>query len=223
MEYDRESIYACGFQVYMGIKIRISPGVPIPREETELLGFTALRMLDRVPSPRIIDLCTGSGNISCALAVKVHDALFWVVDISPDSIVQARLNVDQLSLKDRVFVEQSDLFTSLHGLSLYNMIDLVVANPPYIPSWRLDRESKRLLEREPREAFDGGPYGLGIIQRIINDSAPFLRENRPLCFEFGAGQHGMVERLLERSGLYHSIQMVSDTAGTPRVAVAFKK
>src|SRR5712671_5614712 len=153
----REAAFARGFQDFMGIALRISPGILIPRKETELLGYTALEFLDGVSSPRIIDMCAGSGNICCALAAKVPNAMFWAVDSTPECIGLITRNVIQLSLQERVVVEQSDLFNNLRGRSLENTMDLIVANPPYISSGRLERESKDLLTLEPREAFEAGP------------------------------------------------------------------
>jgi release factor glutamine methyltransferase len=220
---EREAVFARGFQDFMGITLRVVPGILIPREETELLGYTALECVASMPSPRIIDMCAGSGNISCALAANVPSAMFWAVDITPECIDLITQNVVNLSFQDRIVVQASNLFSTLLGRSLENTIDLVVANPPYISTSKLENERKDLLTLEPREAFEAGPFGFRVIQKIINDAHLFLREDRPLCLEFGAGQHGMVKRLFDRSGFYNSVRFVSDSEGTPRVAVALKK
>ena len=219
---ERQTALARGFQKFMGISLKIVPGVLIPRKETELLGFTALNLLEGISSPRIIDMCAGSGNLSCALAANVPDALIWAMDLTPECIGLITENAQNLSLQDRIVIEQSNLFSALRERSLENTFDLVIANPPYIPTGKLAGEKNQLLALEPREAFDAGPYGLGVIQKLIGEAHSFLRPGRPLCFEFGAGQHGMVRHLFDRSGFYQSLRFVSDADGIPRVAVALK-
>jgi len=214
---------ARGFCSFMGITLKVAPGVLVPREETELLGITALDVVWDVPQPRIVDMCTGSGNLACALATKLPAAKVWALDMTPECIALLKKNIAYLSLQDRVIPLQSDLFSELVGSNLEGQADLIVCNPPYIPARTLETDRKSLLEYEPREAFHAGPYGVSIIQRLIRDAVVFLRSGRPLCFEFGQGQQGMAARLLERSGVYEPIRFVSDQTGEPRVAVAYKK
>jgi len=206
----------------MGVTLKVSSGVLVPREETELLGFTALQSIQDVSEPLIIDMCTGSGNLACALATRLPASKVWAVDAMPECIVLLKENTHYLSLQSRVIPIQSDLFSALLGSELEGHTDLVVCNPPYIPERMLETEKKALLDHEPREAFRAGPYGTSIIQQLIRHAAILLRPGRPLCFEFGARQDGIVARLLERSGMYHAIRFVSDQSGVPRVAVACK-
>jgi release factor glutamine methyltransferase len=207
----------------MGVSLKVSSSVLVPREETELLGYTAIDAVKDVHAPRIIDVCTGSGNLACALAMKLPEARVWALDVTRECVALARENVDRLSLQSRVLVMESDLFSALTDTELERRTDLVVCNPPYISSRTLGGEKKPLLQHEPREAFEGGPYGISIIQRLSRDAVQFLSAGRPLCFEFGAGQCRMIAHLLERSGLYEPISLIPDQAGVPRVAVAHKK
>jgi release factor glutamine methyltransferase len=186
------------------------------------LGHAALNLLQGIAAPRVVDVCAGGGNIACAVAMNVPDATIWALDVTPECVVLLRRNIEHLSLQERVVPERSDLFNALEPHTFASTIDLIVANPPYIPSGTLQNEKKDLLTLEPREAFDAGPYGIRIIQKIINEAHPFLRENRALCFEFGAGQHGMVKRLFDRSGQYQNVRFISNEKGIPRVVVAFK-
>jgi release factor glutamine methyltransferase len=136
----------------------------------------------------------------------------------------ARANVQQLGLADRVVVAQGDLFAGLEGLGLEYSIDLIACNPPYVSQKRLlegDRTS--LLAEEPREAFDGGPYGLSIHQRVMKDALPFLRAGGVLAFEFGLGQDRQVRILFERTGAYEDIQSVANGSGEARVIHGRKK
>jgi len=219
----RTDVYSRGSCDFMGVKLKIGRGVLIPREETELLGHTACGEVQDYENPKIIDMCAGCGNLACALAVHIPAAKMWAADASPECVSLISANVQGLGLRDRVTVVESDLFESLRGLDLLAAVDLIVCNPPYIPSHRLNAQSRWLLESEPRRAFDGGPYGVDILRRLVREAAVFLREDGSLIFEFGEGQHEIVRRLLESSGAYHSIRFVTNGAGIPRVAVARKK
>lgn len=118
---------------------------------------------------------------------------------------------------------QGNLFAGLAGLGLEGSIDAVVCNPPYISQNRLARAAAALLEHEPREAFDGGPYGLSIQQRVIKDALPFLRPGGVLLFEIGAGQERQVRRLFERSRQYQPIRSFANAAGEVRVMSGGKR
>ncbi len=216
-------ILSRGFCSFLGITLKVSPGVFVPREETELLAVTALDLAREIPEPLIIDMCTGSGNLACALATKLPESKVWAVDATPECIALLKENIRHLSLQSRVVPIQSDLFSALLGTELEGHADLVVCNPPYIPTRKLETDRKALLDYEPRNAFHAGPYGISIIQQLIRDAAVVLRAERPLCFEFGPGQEGIVARLLERSGMYRTIRFTLDRAGVPRAVVAYKK
>jgi release factor glutamine methyltransferase len=132
--------------------------------------------------------------------------------------------VQQLGLAEKVVVAQGDLFASLHGLGLEDSIDLIVCNPPYISQKRLlDGDRTSLLAEEPREAFDGGPYGLSIHQRVVKEALPFLRAGGVLAFEFGLGQDRQVRILFERAGAYEEIRSVANEIGEARVIHGRKK
>ena len=120
--------------------------------------------------------------------------------ISPTAASAGRSrNVEHLGLGDRVEVCQGDLFAGLADQGLEGTIDIVVCNPPYISSGRLAGDRAELLEHEPREAFDGGPYGLSIHQRVMADAPRFLKPGGWLLMEFGLGQHRQVKILLDRT------------------------
>ncbi|MER2606843.1 MAG: HemK/PrmC family methyltransferase [Siculibacillus sp.] len=204
---------------FMGVELEIAPGALIPREETELLGRTALELLAALDhAPRVIDMCCGSGNLACAIAVARPDARVWGCDLTEETVDLARRNVVRLGLTDRVVIARGDLFAALDGLDL-DGVDLVVANPPYISTARLEGESAHLLENEPREAFDGGPYGIALHQRLVREAAPRLVPGGRLAFEFGEGQERQVAALLTRARIWEPVDWRHDPAGRPRVAV----
>jgi release factor glutamine methyltransferase len=97
---------------------------------------------------------------------------------------------------------------------------MVVANPPYISTARLAKDRATLLEREPIEAFDGGPYGISVHQRLVRDAVAVLRPGGWLLFEIGLGQERQVKLLFDRAKSYTGVEFVADAEGRPRVAVA---
>ena len=205
---------------FMEVELLVERGVLMPREETELLGTTALEVLPE--KPRIIDMCCGSGNLACALASRRPLAHVWASDLTDACVALARRNAVFANVQDRVFVGQGDLFAGLAGLRLEGSIDAVVCNPPYISQAKLAGERAVLLENEPREAFDGGPYGLSIHQRVVREALPFLKPGGSLLFEIGLGQERQVKMLFERTRAYEDIRTVANAAGEVRVVAARK-
>lgn len=214
--------YELGFQTFMGIELELASGVLVPRPETELLGTTAVNILElRGPNQVVIDMCCGAGNLACGVATAVPDIQVWACDLTDNTVQLARRNVDRLGLSSRVTVRQGDLFASLSGLSLEGNVDVILCNPPYISTSRLAGDRAHLLDREPREAFDGGPYGLSIHQRVVKEALPFLKSDGWLLFEIGEGQDKQVAQLFRRAKAYDEAQFVND-AEIPRVVFAQK-
>lgn len=217
--------YVTGQATFMGLDVFIAAGALIPRAETELLARTAIDLLDRehASAARVIDMCCGSGNLTSAIAALRPQSRVWASDLTDGAMAVAHRNVQQLNLADRVVLAQGDLFAPLAGLGLEGSIDLVACNPPYISSGKLAKESADLLTHEPREAFDGGPYGVSMFQRVIRDAAAFLKPGGHLAFEIGAGQERQVTLLFGRVGAYEPVTQVVDADGVPRVIVGRKR
>lgn len=208
---------------FMNVELELAPGVLVPRAETELLGRTALDLLAKGPAgPTVIDMCCGSGNLGLALASALPAARLYASDLTDETVALARRNVARLGLAERVHVGQGDMFAGLAGLGLEGEVDVVVCNPPYISTGKLETDSAHLLESEPREAFDAGPYGISIHQRLIAEAPAFLKSGGWLAFEFGAGQDRQAKVLLTRARAYDAIEMIADDTGAPRVAIARK-
>lgn len=217
-EIDVTSRLAAGRQSFLGVDLLCGPGALVPRPETELLGRTALASVREAgDAPRVVDMCCGAGNLASAIAVHAPSARVWAADLTDGCVGWARRNVDALGLADRVTVAQGDLFAAFAGLGLESTIDVIVCNPPYISSGRLGGDRASLLDHEPREAFDGGPYGLSIHQRVIRDALAFLRPGGRLWFEIGLGQEKQVRLLFERARLYEDIALVPNEHGAVRV------
>lgn len=206
---------------FFGITLEVAPDTLVPREETELLARSAVDMLctNGNGQPRVIDVCCGVGNLAAAIAVNIPDALVWACDLTAPCVRAARRNVERHGIDGRVRVEQGDLFAPLEQLGLKGTIDLIVCNPPYISTGRLARDRAHLLQKEPREAFDGGPWGLYIHQRVISAALSFLKQGGWLLLEFGEGQGRQIRTLYERTRAYANVTLIADVAGKERVAL----
>jgi release factor glutamine methyltransferase len=224
---DPARAYAAGTQRFMGIDLLCAPGALVPRPETEILGFAAVHNLQdlRARHPhetlRVVDMCCGSGNLACGIASLVPGIQVWACDLTRETTELARANATRLELPIRVC--RGDLFAALpvEGPdSLLGKTDVIVCNPPYISAGRLAADRAALLEHEPREAFDGGPYGLSIHQRVVKEAVRFLRLGGWLLMEIGIGQSRQVRALFDRTGVYDELQTHADESGEPRVVAA---
>jgi HemK-like putative methylase len=205
---------------FLGVELSLAPNVLVPRRETELLGSRAIAIVGAMAAaPVVVDMCCGSGNLALAIASHCPEARLWAADLTDETVALAQGNVERLSLAGRVAVRQGDLFEALAKDDLAGAVDMIVCNPPYISSSRLDGKSAHLLAQEPREAFDGGPYGISILQRLIRDAVDFLKPGGWLLCEFGEGQERQMAALLARSKAYEEPSF-GFIGGKPRVMMA---
>jgi len=216
-EFHVKQRIAEGRQQFLGLELVCGQGALVPRAETELLALAAINALSLASSPMVIDLCCGVGNLACAVATYVPHARVWATDLTEDCVSWTRKNVEKLGLGARIEAVQGDLFKGLEGKGLEKTIDLIVCNPPYISTGRLSADRASLLQFEPREAFDGGPYGLSIHQRVVAEAPKFLKPSGWLVMEFGLGQHKQLKQLLQRSRAFDDVMLVNDASGYPRV------
>jgi HemK-like putative methylase len=142
----------------------------------------------------------------------------WALDLTLGCVTLARANVARLGLDGRIRVAQGDLFAPLAGEQLDGTVDVVTANPPYISTGKLAQRTD--LAGEPREAFDGGPYGVTIHQRVAKDAMALLRPGGWLVMEFGHGQERQLELVIGRTRGYDVIEFYQDAGGAPRVIAA---
>ncbi len=200
---------------FLGVDIETGPGALIPRPETELCGRTAIAKLAASGGERFVDVCCGTANLACAIATAAPHARGWALDLTDGAVELARRNVTRLGLADRVAVAQGDLLAPLGDAP---PVDVIVCNPPYISTAKLAARTD--LVNEPREAFDGGPYGLSIHQRVAREAVARLRPGGWLVFEFGVGQDRQLDLILHRARGYDATELVADAAGMPRVVAA---
>ena len=215
--------YLVGRQEFMGYEFVTVPGALIPRRETELLGRAAAGLArDRaaVSEPvRILDLCTGSGNLAVALALHEPRSLVWATDLEADALALAARNVALHGVEDRVTLLRGDLFGALDGVPAAPF-DLVVCNPPYIPSHKARSMPVEVGGFEPAAAFDGGDFGLTILLRLAAEAPRYLSPGGWLCLELGAGQGRLIVKRLSGRGSYSEIREIADDAGTTRALLA---
>ena len=205
---------------FCGLPFAAAPGAFLPRAETELLARVALECAATLRADaRLIDMCCGVGNVAGVLAGQFPQVQVWASDLMAVAARSARHNMEQHGLAGRVCVLHGDLFAPLTGRGLEGTIDLIVCNPPYISTKRLAQRAD-LLAREPREAFDAGPFGLAIHQRVMRAAFGFLRPGGWLVLEFGVGQARQVKRLFDRTRSYGETQLYADASGIARVAAA---
>jgi release factor glutamine methyltransferase len=211
-------------QRFMQLDLLAGRQALIPRRETELLAHAALGVLRRSSPGRemriVIDVCTGSGNLALALAHHEASALVFASDLSDDAIGLARRNIDHLGLADRVEVRTGDLLAPFDEPRFHASVDLLVCNPPYISSPKIAALPGEIGDHEPRLAFDGGPLGVRILQRLIRESPRFLKPGGWLAFEVGLGQGPAVLKRLRSQGDFDLIESVTDADGEIRVALA---
>ncbi len=210
-----------GRQHFMGLELLAGPQALIPRKETELLAQTAIDMLNAElaenPTPQIIDLCTGAGNLATVLALAFPGATVFASDLSPDCLELAEKNFARHEVADRVKTRAGDLLEPFNQDNFQGGIDLITCNPPYISSGKVKGLDQEIAAHEPTLAFDGGPFGISIVNRLIQDAPKFLRPGGWLVFEIGLGQGPAVIKWIEKRQLYRDIRPVNDRNGDIRV------
>jgi release factor glutamine methyltransferase len=214
-------------QSFMGIEMLAGPGALIPRSETELLAGAAIALLRRladIDEPVVaVDVCTGSGNLAAALALADPLATVCASDLSADAVALARRNMTYLGIQDRVSLLVGDLLTPFDTDEFRGQIALLTCNPPYISTGKMTQMDDEIVGHEPALAFDGGPLGIRILQRLINESPRLLKPGGWLAFEVGLGQGPAVERRLISSGDYRQVDRVADAAGHVRALMAQRR
>lgn len=210
-----------GRQDFMGIVLKASEAALVPRKETELLGWGALEAIDEQGSdvPLVVDLCTGSGNLALAIAIRAPRARVTGSDLSEEAIKLAGENAQYVGRPDVVF-HVGDLAQPFDNEEFLGRIDVLTCNPPYISSVKVGQMHQEISCHEPRLAFDGGPFGINIIQRLIKEAPRLLKSGGWLLFEVGLGQGDTIHKRLERNANFDMVRSVRDANGDIRVLSA---
>ncbi len=206
--------YLIGEWEFYGVPLDISEAVLIPRPDTEVLATRAIEMAQAYHEPRVLDLCAGSGCIGLALASQVADARVLLGELDDEAIKICRRNIRRNAMGGRVSVMRVDALDK--PPRVIGEFDVIVSNPPYIPTADIDTLDASVRDHEPRLALDGGADGMDFYRAICEKWRDALRPNGKLLFEVGIGQADAVLRLM-RAGGFGDVQIVKDLNGIPRV------
>jgi release factor glutamine methyltransferase len=180
-----------GKKEFYSLEFEVGPAVLIPRPDSEWLVSEAEAIGKPMAQPRVLDIGTGSGCLAITLATRLKHAQVSAVDISPEALALARRNAEKHKVTERVRWIESDLFAALGD----ERFDLIVSNPPYIPTVEVDRLAVEVRDFEPRLALDGGADGFAVIDRILAEAGEHLSPEGMLLMEIGYDQAaGALER-----------------------------
>jgi len=208
--------YLTGHQEFYGLDFIVTPGVLIPRPETEFLIERVMKLVEESQdSPLIVDVGTGSGCIAVTLAIHLLRARLIATDDSPAALNVARTNAERHGVSDRIEFLEGDLLAPLAEQGVEGQVDVLASNPPYI-----NEESSELLQREvrdwePHEALFGGAGGLDFYRRLLLDAHRYLKPGGYLVFEIGYGQLDAILEPIDRSAL-ELVDITHDLQGLPR-------
>ncbi|MCQ2381506.1 MAG: peptide chain release factor N(5)-glutamine methyltransferase [Acidaminococcaceae bacterium] len=209
--------YILGEKGFMQDVFIVTPAVLVPRPETELLVERVAKLFDNKKELSILDIGTGSGAIVLSLLKLFPNARAKATDISTDALAVAQMNAEKLNLSDRVKFVKTDIYNGLDS----QQFDVIVSNPPYIPTQDLKRLDED-VKKEPQIALDGGADGLVFYRRIINEAGLYLNADGLLALEIGIGQGEAVANLCRRAG-FKIVRIVKDYAGIDRNILAAKE
>lgn len=206
--------YIIGHQPFLGINIRVTRDSLVPRPETEELVIECERLIKKVATPKILEIGTGTGCIAIALAQLLPSATIFATDLSKQALELAQRNAITHHVGNRIRFVREDLFSDKQGLR--GWADLMVTNPPYIPTKDLDGLEPEVL-KEPRMALDGGKDGLDAIRAITAMAPKMLKPGGILAMEIGSKQGPAVAKLFSAAGLI-GVSIKKDAQGLERFA-----
>jgi len=209
--------YIVGEKEFWSLSLLVNRHVLIPRPDTENLVEEALRFISShgLPPFRILEIGTGSGAVSVALAAAREDIRVTATDISADALEVAMANAARCGVAGRIDFICCSLFDGLSGT-----FDMIVSNPPYITDDEFAELPEDVRGYEPPAALRGGPDGLGFHREIIAGAVGRLRPGGLLAMEMGAGQRPALEETLRAAAAYDRVQCRRDYAGMDRVILA---
>ena len=210
--------YVLGEWEFYGLKLQVNSNVLIPRDDTCAVTELAINQLRTLPgTPRVLDLCTGSGCIGLAIAQKVPNARVTLADLSKEALVVARKNVAANGLLSRVSCVTAD---AMNGPDKFlGKFDIIVSNPPYITTQEMEELPNSVKAFEPHMALWGGIDGLDFYREIADRYRDALKPGGYLCFEFGMGQGDAVCQILENNG-YTILERTKDYNQIERAVLA---
>lgn len=213
--------YIIGKKEFMSLEFKVEPGVLIPRPDTENLVETVIDYCrkQKLQSPQIIDLCTGSGAIAVSLAHYLKEAKVVGTDISAKALKIASHNVEKHDLKDRMSILKSDLLEEFIKREIKG-IDILVSNPPYIAQSEMETLAPE-VKKEPKKALVAGEDGLDFYRRLIPEAEKVLKAGAKLFLEIGYQQAESVKKLFGPN--WSEIEVKKDYSENDRIISALFK
>lgn len=213
--------YIIGKKEFMSLEFKVEPGVLIPRPDTENLVETVIDYCrkQKLQSPQIIDLCTGSGAIAVSLAYYLKEAKVVGTDISAKALKIASHNVEKHDLKDRMSILKSDLLEEFIKREIKG-IDILVSNPPYIAQSEMETLAPE-VKKEPKKALVAGEDGLDFYRRLIPEAEKVLKAGAKLFLEIGYQQAEAVKKLFGPN--WSEIEVKKDYSENDRIISALFK
>lgn len=193
------------------VSVAVGPGVFVPRPETELLLAEGVAALRGIGEPRVVDLCTGSGALALAIATVRPDAEVHAVELDDGALAWGRRNLEGSGVR----LTAADVTDPATLATLEGTVDVVVANPPYVPEGTTVAPE---VDHDPHEAVFAGPDGLAVIRPLAATAARLLRDGGRVAVEHDESHAPEVREVLEGAG-FVDVETRTDLAGRPRVAV----
>lgn len=215
--------YVLGTQEFCGKAFQVTPAVLIPRPESVLLVTEAVRRCANLPAATVVDVGTGSGCLAVSVALALPEARVFAIDLSAEALLVARRNMVQHGCDARIDCREGDLLAPLDEAEWLQKIDVIVSNPPYIADGEMSTLQPEVGGFEPRLALAGGPDGMEVHRRLLQQAPTNLRSGGALLMEVGLGQAAAVCRVAEEGGWFRAATVLHDDAGIGRVVCCEKR
>ena len=201
-------------QEFMKMDFFVDENVLIPRPDTEILVEEVIKIAKKIETPKILDLCTGSGVIGISIAKNVPDSQIYAIDISEKALDVAKINTKRMKDERQIKLIKSDIFEKLKK----EKYDIIVSNPPYIKKDDITYLSEE-VKNEPKMALDGGVDGLDFYRKITKQGIEYLKLGSYLCFEIGYDQKEEVTDIIKNEGRYIDTYSKKDLYGNDRIII----
>ena len=206
--------YILGYTYFRGLKINVGPGVLIPRPETEQLVEVTLKNLNHNYN-KILDLCTGSGCIACSFANEFSDLKIVATDDSEEALKYAKINVDTYNFNEKIELIQCNMSDEVYDEDF----DLIISNPPYIPTNVYNGLDTEVLNFEPKLALEAGADGASFLSEIIQISKDKLKPQGIVALEFYEENLEFAKAEFEIAG-FKNCKIYKDLAQKDRILIA---
>jgi release factor glutamine methyltransferase len=218
--------YLIGSAPFLGREFEVTRDTLIPRRDTEELVKIVLEHVGAQPlpdRPRVLELGTGSGCVAITLARALLEAEVTATDISAAALTVAGRNARRHGVDDRVMFVRGDLFEPFARNAGERPFDLIVSNPPYIPTGKIDAMGRAVAAYEPHLALDGGDDGLGFHRRIVAEAPRYLAPGGRIYLEHEADQGPLARQIGAASDAFEDVRIIKDSGGRDRVLAARRR